>query len=278
MKPGQMALTVMPLRASSLAAVLVKPSRPAFGRGVVGLADVARLADEGAHVDDLAPTLLRHVRQDRVHRVEGAVEVYLDHLVPVLHRELLERAVYVYAGVVDKDVYAPVLLYRLIYEPLGLLRVRDISLDRDGLATSLGDLVDQLLRRFLAARVVDHDLGSSPRHLLRYRPAKAPARPRNHDHRFLQSAHAALPSPIDPAIEFIDRGNQAQTRYGPHINPSNISHVHKRYNTQKYVGDWLCTKNPVCTTSLKAAPKLQTVAKRRGPPVAPSRLRVWGCG
>src|SRR5215210_769593 len=72
-----------------------------FGRRVVSLAYVAGLADEGAHVDDLAPALVRHVRQDCVDRVEGAVEVYLDDLVPVVDGELPERAVYVAPRVVD---------------------------------------------------------------------------------------------------------------------------------------------------------------------------------
>src|SRR5215208_2460154 len=64
---------------------LGEAEQPGLGRRVVGLSYVAGLSDEGAHVDDLAPALVRHVRQRRVYRVEGAVEIYLDDLVPVVY-------------------------------------------------------------------------------------------------------------------------------------------------------------------------------------------------
>src|SRR5919112_659245 len=162
-----------------------------LGRRVVGLADVPRLPHEGAHVDDLAPALLHHVRQRGVHRIEGAVQVDLDDLVPVLDRELLQGSVHVYPGVVDQHVYAAEPLDRLIYEALGLLRVRDVRLYRYRLAAVLGDLLDQLLRRLLAARVVDHDLRPVTTQLFRYGAAQTPARPRDDHHRFLQSTHGA---------------------------------------------------------------------------------------
>src|SRR5215208_4666031 len=63
---------------------LGEAEQPGLGRRVVGLSYVAGLSNEGAHVDDLAPALVRHVRQRRVYRVEGAVEIYLDDLVPVV--------------------------------------------------------------------------------------------------------------------------------------------------------------------------------------------------
>src|SRR5215218_11034240 len=102
---------------------LGEAEQPGLGRRVVGLAYIAGLSDEGAHVDDLAAALVRHVRQDRVDRVEGAIEVYLYDLVPVVDGELPERAVYVDPRVVDQDVYPVEPLYRLIYEFLGLLCV-----------------------------------------------------------------------------------------------------------------------------------------------------------
>src|SRR5215210_5952516 len=109
---------------------LGEAEQPGLGRRVVGLSYVAGFPDEGAHVDDLAPALVRHVRQDRVDRVEGAVEVHLYDLVPVVDGELLERAVDVDPGVVDQDVYPVEPLQCLIYELLGLLSVRDVSLNR----------------------------------------------------------------------------------------------------------------------------------------------------
>src|SRR5918997_3766503 len=48
---------------------LGKAEQPGLGRRVVGLAYVAGLPDERAHVDDLAPALVRHVRQHGVDRI-----------------------------------------------------------------------------------------------------------------------------------------------------------------------------------------------------------------
>ena len=100
-----MALTVMPEAGQFLGCRLGEAEQPGLGRRVVGLPYIAGLSDEGAHVDDLAPALVRHVRQHRVDRVEGAVEVYLYDLVPVVDGELPECAVYVDPSVVDQDVY-----------------------------------------------------------------------------------------------------------------------------------------------------------------------------
>src|SRR3712207_6791918 len=94
-----------------------------LGRRVVGLANVARLTHEGAHVDDFASTLLHQVRQRGVHGVESAVQVHLDDLIPVLHRELPEGTVHVYAGVVDQYVYPVELVYRPVYEAFGLFGI-----------------------------------------------------------------------------------------------------------------------------------------------------------
>src|ERR671921_432707 len=148
---------------------LGETEQPGLGRRVVSLADFPRLADEGAHVDDLAPALLGHVRQHRVEGVEGAVEVYLDDLVPIIHGELLQRTVDVDARVVDQDVYTIVLFYRLVYELLG---------------------------RFLALGVVDHDFGPPAGQLLRYGRAQTPARPGHDDNGLVQCAHLDLPLPV----------------------------------------------------------------------------------
>src|SRR5436309_2281629 len=55
-----------------------------FGGGVVGLADVAGLADHGAEGDDPAETVLQHVVEDRLGQVEGAGEVDAQDGVPVV--------------------------------------------------------------------------------------------------------------------------------------------------------------------------------------------------
>src|SRR5215207_9894514 len=181
-----------------------------LGRRVVGLPNVAGLSDEGAHVDDLAPALVRHVRQHRVDRVEGAIEVYLYDLVPVVDGELPERADDVDPGVVDQDVYPVEPLQCLIYELLGLLRVRDVSLNSDSFSSALRDLVDHLFGRLLAPGVVDDDFGPTTRQLFCYGFAQTPARAGHDDDGFFQGAHAILLFPFACETEFIDWRNQAQ--------------------------------------------------------------------
>src|SRR5215208_2571871 len=191
---------------------LGEAEKPGLGRRVVGLAYIACLSDEGAHVDDLAPALVRHVRQYRVDRVEGAVEVYLYDFVPVVDGELPERAVDVDPSVVDQDVYPVEPLQGLIYELLGLLRVRDVSLNSDSFSSALRDLVDHLLGRLLAPRVVDDDFGSSRSQLLRYGFAQTPARASHDDNGFFQGAHAILLFRFAFETEFIDWRIQTQDR------------------------------------------------------------------
>src|ERR671913_584382 len=157
---------------------LGEAQQPGLGRRVVGLSYIAGLSDEGAHVDDLAPSLVGHVRQHRVDRVEGAVEVHLNDLVPIIHGELLQRTIDVDAGVVDQDVYTVELFHRPIYECLGLLRIRNVSLYRDGLPAALRDLLHQLLGRLLAPRIVDDDLGPPTSQFLGDSRAQPPARTR----------------------------------------------------------------------------------------------------
>src|SRR5829696_7502066 len=189
---------------------LGKAEQPGLGRRVVGLAYIAGLSDKGAHVDDLAPALVRHVRQHGVDRVEGAVEVYLYDFVPVVDGEFPERAVDVDPSVVDQDVYPVEPLQCLIYELLGLLRVRDVGLNGDRLSTALRDLVDHFFGRLLAPGVVDDDFGSSTSQLLRYGFAQTPARARHDDNGFFQGAHAILLFWFACETEFIDWRNQTQ--------------------------------------------------------------------
>src|SRR5215210_66098 len=226
-EPGAEGVDGDPVPGQFLGGRLGEAEQPGLGRRVVGLAYVAGLSDEGAHVDDLASALVRHVWQRRVDRVEGAVEVYLDDLVPVVDGELLERTVYVDPRVVDQDVYPVELLYRLIYEVLGLLRVRDVGLNRDCLAAALRDLCYQLFGRLFAPGVVDDDFGPPFRQLLRYGPAQTPARAGHDDYRFFQGAHATLLLPLVCETEFIDCTRQKQTRYHKHVNSSTRASGHR---------------------------------------------------
>lgn len=106
----------------------------------------------------------------------------------------------VHAGVVDQDVYAAELLYRLVDQTLRLLRVRDVRLGDHRFAASpdLVDLRGYLLGRSLAAGVVDHDLRARAAQLFAYRGAYAPASSRYYRNRALQVQNGLLSGEVLP--------------------------------------------------------------------------------
>jgi hypothetical protein len=108
MKPGATALTVM-------------FEQPALRRGVVGLADVAPLADDRRDVHDPAVVVLDHVRQRGLGHEEGAREVDREDLVPVLVVHLEHRLVDRDAGVVDEHVEPAVTVDDLGYDTPAIL-------------------------------------------------------------------------------------------------------------------------------------------------------------
>src|SRR3989304_2811594 len=80
---------------------------PRLGGGVVRLAQVAHLTDDGRHVDDAPAAALYHVRQRRVRAVEDAVQVRGDDLSPLFHAHAADPPVAVDAGGVDQDIDGP---------------------------------------------------------------------------------------------------------------------------------------------------------------------------
>ena len=103
MKPGAIALTVTPFRASSSAADFVADDAR-LGRRVVGLPEIAMDADHGADVDDSAIARLDHVRQHPGGHVEDAAQVRLEDVVPLLAGHLGQAAVAGDPGVIDEHV------------------------------------------------------------------------------------------------------------------------------------------------------------------------------
>ena len=101
---GEIALTVIPKPASSLAVDAGEPDDPGLRRGVVGLADVAVQPGVRRDVDDPPVVLLTHRRDRRPRDVERAGEVHAEHGLPVVVAELPHHAVAQDAGVVDDDV------------------------------------------------------------------------------------------------------------------------------------------------------------------------------
>src|SRR6476661_588863 len=99
-----------------------------LGRGVVGLADVAGLADDRADVDDAPGSAVEHVLQDRSGQVERTGEVHLDDAVPVVRGHPADGLVRGDACVVDQDVEAPVLVEDLADDTFAVLDRADVAL------------------------------------------------------------------------------------------------------------------------------------------------------
>src|SRR5258708_31292710 len=78
-----------------------------------------------------------------------------------LFGDLLDGAELVDAGVVHEDINRPIGALGLGEQPLDIGRFRDIALDRDCLASAVGNFDDNLVRAIPACRVVYHD--GSPR-------------------------------------------------------------------------------------------------------------------
>ena len=146
-----------------------------LGRAVVGLADVAVDARRGAGVDDAALdrpadllALVAPVGRGVARGRERALQVHLDHGIPLALVHVGEHAVAQDAGVVDEDVEPAEMRDRRVDHRLGALPAADVLAVGDRLAAGLLDRGDDLAggRGVLAravhpgADVVDHHLGA----------------------------------------------------------------------------------------------------------------------
>ena len=124
-------------------------------RGVVRLAAVAVRRDAG-EVEDL-PVLLRHERLlGRLAHQEGALEVHVDHRVPVVLTELEQQVVPGDAGVVHQDVQSTELLEHAVDSRLDGGTVGDVAPDADGLGRAT-----ELTRGGLGLLLVQVEYGDS---------------------------------------------------------------------------------------------------------------------
>ena len=104
-------------------------------------------------------------------RREVALEVHLDHRVPLVLLHVHEHAVAEDPGVVDEDVEAAEALDRRLHHAFGAGEVGDVLAVRDRLAAERLDLADDVVRRPFAralagerrAEVVDDDLRAGAR-------------------------------------------------------------------------------------------------------------------
>ena len=107
-----------------------------LGGGVVRLARVAALGDDGRDVHDAAPAGLEHVVERAARAVEGAVQVDVDDVLPLVGRHADREAVLAHAGVVDEDEHGSEALAHLLEGGHDLLAVGDVGLHVGAVASA----------------------------------------------------------------------------------------------------------------------------------------------
>src|SRR5215468_2801808 len=123
-----------------------KPDDTELSRHVIGLAEIADQRRGRRHVHEGAAILLAEPHRAGPAHVEGAVEMYRQHVRPVRPAHAMEDAVTQDAGVVDQDVDAAEGGERSLHDLVGIFRFGDRQRRGDRLAAAALDLVDHLLR------------------------------------------------------------------------------------------------------------------------------------
>jgi hypothetical protein len=117
------------------------------------------VAGHRRHDDEVAGLLALHLRQRGGDAVEHASEVHVDHAIPVLDFQALERGMRHQARVVEHHVDATVGLHRGVDQFLHLGAVGDVGADRDGLVASFCQLSHERMQAVGAARA-EYDAGT----------------------------------------------------------------------------------------------------------------------
>ena len=123
---------------------------------------------------------------------ECALEVDVQHEIPVRFRHAEDQAIAGDASVVDEHIQATPALDRLSDHLLGILKLCDVRLDEDRLSTLLADHLDG----FLAAggvHIADDEVGALTREEKGYRSADA-ATATGNEHDLIFEAHSCHPS------------------------------------------------------------------------------------
>ena len=120
MKPGETQFTVMWRLATSLARL---------GSSVVGLALYANASRGGGDADDAPPALAEHPLRSQLEHRETAVQVDVDHLVPVLLREHGHHAIDADARAMHEYVKMVVLLVKGVEEGFNCAVITYVALD-----------------------------------------------------------------------------------------------------------------------------------------------------
>src|SRR5258705_207434 len=148
-----------------------------LGCRIIGLAELVLERVYRRDVDDATPAALHHAFDHLARDVEDAVEIGIDHRVPVGGRHALENAVARDARIIDEDVHrADHRAYLIEHVGAGLVVV-DVALGGVDLQALPAHPCDPVIFLFVAGQAACNDLDSAPR--------QAPA------HRRADSAHAA---------------------------------------------------------------------------------------
>src|SRR5690606_178861 len=134
-----------------------EPEQPCLRGRIIGQAELAPEAVDGADVDDLAVLLRAEQRRDRADHVDRAGQVRLDDLAPLLIRHAPQRAVPADPGVVDQDVQRAEALPGAAHEAFHGARIPHVALGAEDLDLEQPQLAGGPLRllRHAAVAVVD---------------------------------------------------------------------------------------------------------------------------
>ena len=133
-------------RCMSSAIAARQPDDAELGRHVIGLAEISDQRRGRGHVHGAPEFCSREMRErSSAAHVEGAVEVDVEHVLPVLAGSCGGRSRVAGAGIVDQDVDAAECIARGFHDRFGVRRFGDRERGGDRLATGLLDLIDHLL-------------------------------------------------------------------------------------------------------------------------------------
>jgi hypothetical protein len=166
---------------------------PALARRVVGLAEIAGLADERADVDDASEALRDHHRRRGGEAVIDAVQVRVDDVQPVAVRHLAQRPVAGDAGVVDEDIEPSARLDHTTHHGARLLDVAHVGLHEHAPAAEALDLRRDGRGVAIVGAVVDRDLRALASEREPDCPADAARGARDGRHLSFQPVHVWTP-------------------------------------------------------------------------------------
>jgi len=110
-------------------------------------------------IDDVADMLFAHGRQNRGNAVKHALDVDVDHLIPLVDLEFIERRRQRHqAGVVDQHIDAAIGLLRRLGQRIELSTVSDVGNPVDGITALLHDRVAQRRKRSSSRRAPSTNL------------------------------------------------------------------------------------------------------------------------